>query len=121
MLSSFVTNDAVEQRFQTDYELHSNYCSHQDEACAQILKGYLSVLMVDRQTSMMADYVATLPSVSARVHWYSAFLAGELVVFESLLPPPTLTPHVTTRMGRALAGALTYHADCDNPVLIPFV
>ncbi|CAL8093351.1 unnamed protein product [Calicophoron daubneyi] len=46
----------------------------QDEPCAQILKAYLSVLIVDHRIDLIADYTATLPSINMRIDWYSAFL-----------------------------------------------
>ncbi|CAH8484723.1 unnamed protein product [Dicrocoelium dendriticum] len=46
-----------------------------DEPCAQILKAYLSVLMIERRAEAMASYAAALPSTASQVDWYSSFLA----------------------------------------------
>lgn len=46
-----------------------------DEPCAQILKAYLSVLMVERRAEPMASYSAALPSTASQIDWYSSYLA----------------------------------------------
>ncbi|KAF6774993.1 hypothetical protein AHF37_05969 [Paragonimus kellicotti] len=45
-----------------------------DEPFAQILKAYLSVLIVDHRADLVAHYTASLPTAALRIQWYASFL-----------------------------------------------
>ncbi|KAF8570885.1 hypothetical protein P879_00970 [Paragonimus westermani] len=45
-----------------------------DEPFAQILKAYLSVLIVDHRADLVAHYTACLPTTALRIQWYASFL-----------------------------------------------
>ena len=55
---------------------HGSNSPHQEELCVAILEAYVRYLIIEKQTPLIATYVATLPQES-QVEWYASFLESE--------------------------------------------